>query len=113
MDPLIRQADEVTGDDGHDMVVAVMTGEGRLAGLVIAAQVMRGLDHVALGEAVVSAYRQARRFTGTADEEGVVATVDADGTLLDLRISALSKRRHDEVTLADAVIAADDAAGPL
>lgn len=52
----------------------------------------------------------ARTFTGTAAQGGVVATVDAVGTLLALDISALSKRRHDGVTLGDEVVAAVHAA---
>jgi DNA-binding protein YbaB len=52
----------------------------------------------------------ARTFTGAAAGGGVVATVDAAGTLLALDISALSKRRHDGVTLGDAVVAAVHAA---
>ncbi|SDI30275.1 Conserved DNA-binding protein YbaB [Sinosporangium album] len=47
-----------------------------------------------------------RRFTGTADKGGVVATVDAAGNLLSLEISPLSKRRLDGVTIGDAVVAA-------
>ncbi|MCC5575748.1 YbaB/EbfC family nucleoid-associated protein [Microtetraspora sp. AC03309] len=52
----------------------------------------------------------ARRFTGTADKGGVVATVDAVGNLLALDVSVASKRRLDSVTLGDAVIAAIHAA---
>ncbi|WP_326819969.1 YbaB/EbfC family nucleoid-associated protein [Streptosporangium sp. NBC_01756] len=52
----------------------------------------------------------ARKFTGTADKGGVVATVDAVGNLLALDISVLSKRRHDGVTLGDAVVVAIHAA---
>lgn len=52
----------------------------------------------------------ARQFTGTADRGGVVATVDAVGNLLALDISVLSKRRHDGVTLGDAVVVAIHAA---
>ncbi|MFI6909413.1 YbaB/EbfC family nucleoid-associated protein [Nonomuraea sp. NPDC050394] len=52
----------------------------------------------------------ARTFTATSADGGVVATVDAAGSLLSLDISALSKRRYDSVTLADAVVAAVHAA---
>ncbi|WP_431898411.1 YbaB/EbfC family nucleoid-associated protein [Nonomuraea sp. bgisy101] len=51
-----------------------------------------------------------RQFTGTADEEGIVATVDAMGNLVSLQISLRSKRRHDGVTLGDAVVTAVHAA---
>ncbi|MEU0566631.1 YbaB/EbfC family nucleoid-associated protein [Nonomuraea sp. NPDC005983] len=60
-------------------------------------------------EAVVAEWG-AREFTGSADDGGVVATVDAAGTLLALDVSQLSKRRHDGVTLGDAVVAAVHAA---
>ncbi|MFD9941188.1 YbaB/EbfC family nucleoid-associated protein [Nonomuraea sp. NPDC059023] len=52
----------------------------------------------------------ARTFTGAAAEGGVVATVDAAGTLVALDISALGKRRNDGIALADAVVAAVEAA---
>ncbi|GGP02531.1 YbaB/EbfC family nucleoid-associated protein [Nonomuraea glycinis] len=52
----------------------------------------------------------ARTFTGSAAGGGVVATVDPAGTLLALDISELSKRRHDGVTLGDAVVQAVHAA---
>ncbi|WP_327092410.1 YbaB/EbfC family nucleoid-associated protein [Nonomuraea sp. NBC_01738] len=51
-----------------------------------------------------------RTFTGEADRGGIVATVDAMGTLLALDISRLSKRRLDGVTLGDALIEAVHAA---
>ncbi|WP_336211115.1 YbaB/EbfC family nucleoid-associated protein [Nonomuraea sp. LPB2021202275-12-8] len=51
-----------------------------------------------------------REFTGSADNGGVVATVDPVGTLKALDISPLSKRRNDGVTLGDAVVAAIHAA---
>ncbi|GAA2300548.1 hypothetical protein GCM10010149_57040 [Nonomuraea roseoviolacea subsp. roseoviolacea] len=51
-----------------------------------------------------------REFTGKVDQGGIVATVDASGNLLALDISGLSRRRHDGVTLGDAVLAAVHAA---
>ncbi|MEW9546963.1 YbaB/EbfC family nucleoid-associated protein [Nonomuraea sp. NPDC050783] len=48
----------------------------------------------------------ARRFTGRADEGRVVATTDALGTLLDLRIHPLSRSRLDARRLADAIASA-------
>ncbi|WP_433251323.1 YbaB/EbfC family nucleoid-associated protein [Streptosporangium sp. CA-135522] len=50
------------------------------------------------------------RFTGTAADGGVVATVDTTGNLLALDISVVSKRRLDGVTLGDAVVKAIRAA---
>ncbi|OUC97571.1 YbaB/EbfC family nucleoid-associated protein [Streptosporangium minutum] len=47
-----------------------------------------------------------REFTGKADRGGITATVDASGNLLALDISQLSKRRHDGVTLGDALVEA-------
>ncbi|GAA4226141.1 DNA-binding protein YbaB [Streptosporangium album] len=47
-----------------------------------------------------------REFTGKVDKGGITATVDASGNLLALDISQLSKRRHDGVTLGDAVLEA-------
>ncbi|MFE3448590.1 YbaB/EbfC family nucleoid-associated protein [Nonomuraea sp. NPDC059194] len=52
----------------------------------------------------------AREFTGMADKGGIVATVDGAGNLLAIDISQLSKRRHDGVTLGDAVVEAIHAA---
>jgi DNA-binding protein YbaB len=51
-----------------------------------------------------------RRFHGTADEGRVVATVDALGSLLDLEVHVLSKRRLDGVSLGEAVVTAVGAA---
>ncbi|GLW12861.1 hypothetical protein Misp01_79890 [Microtetraspora sp. NBRC 13810] len=51
-----------------------------------------------------------REFTGQADKGGIVATVDGAGNLLAVDISRLSKRRHDGVTLGDAVLEAIHAA---
>lgn len=51
-----------------------------------------------------------RKFTGTADKGGIVATVDGSGNLLAIDISGLSKRRHDGVTLGDAAVKAVHAA---
>ncbi|MEV4892479.1 YbaB/EbfC family nucleoid-associated protein [Nonomuraea sp. NPDC055795] len=60
-------------------------------------------------EPVVESW-SSRTFTAASAEGGVVATVDAAGTLLALDISALSKRRYDGVSLADAVVVAVHAA---
>jgi len=51
-----------------------------------------------------------REFTGSADNGGVVATVNPVGTLKALDISRLSKRGNDGVTLGDAVVEAVHAA---
>ncbi|MEV2267743.1 YbaB/EbfC family nucleoid-associated protein [Nonomuraea africana] len=51
-----------------------------------------------------------REFTGKSDKGGIVATVDGAGNLLAIEISQLSKRRHDGVTLGDAVLEAIHAA---
>jgi DNA-binding protein YbaB len=51
-----------------------------------------------------------RRFIGSADRGGVVATVDAAGALVALEVSSLSKRRNDGRTLGDAAVAAVHAA---
>ncbi|TXK36012.1 YbaB/EbfC family nucleoid-associated protein [Nonomuraea sp. C10] len=48
----------------------------------------------------------ARRFTGRADEGRVVATTDALGVLLDLRIHPVSRSRLDARRLADEILAA-------
>ncbi|MER6950848.1 YbaB/EbfC family nucleoid-associated protein [Nonomuraea sp. NPDC000554] len=64
-----------------------------------------------LAEAGAAAEQLAtREFTGEADKGGITATVDASGNLLALDISRLSKRRHDGVTLGDAVLEAIHAA---
>lgn len=47
-----------------------------------------------------------QEFTGEVDRGGITATVDGSGNLLALDISQLSKRRHDGVTLGDAVLEA-------
>ncbi|GAA3470093.1 YbaB/EbfC family nucleoid-associated protein [Nonomuraea roseola] len=60
-------------------------------------------------DAAVSAW-STQQYTGTADHDGVVATVDAVGNLVALDISVVSKRRLDGVTLGDAVVAAVHAA---
>ncbi|MFB4292807.1 YbaB/EbfC family nucleoid-associated protein [Nonomuraea sp. ATR24] len=60
-------------------------------------------------EEIVAAW-STRTFTGSADSGGVVATVDAAGGLLSVDISVVSKRRHDGVTLSDAIVAAVRAA---
>ncbi|WP_219504339.1 YbaB/EbfC family nucleoid-associated protein [Nonomuraea ceibae] len=60
-------------------------------------------------EEIVAAW-STRTFTGSADSGGVVATVDAAGGLLSVDISVVSKRRHDGVTLGDAIVAAVRAA---
>ncbi|MBG0815343.1 YbaB/EbfC family nucleoid-associated protein [Planomonospora sp. ID82291] len=60
-------------------------------------------------EAAVEGW-SAGRFRGTADEGRVVATVDAVGSLLDLEIHVLSKRRLDGASLGEAVVAAVAAA---
>ncbi|MFC4112061.1 YbaB/EbfC family nucleoid-associated protein [Nonomuraea zeae] len=52
----------------------------------------------------------AREFTGKADKGGITATVNGAGSLLTIDISRLSKRRHDGVTLGDAVLVAIRAA---
>lgn len=48
----------------------------------------------------------ARRFTGTADQGRIVATTDALGILLDLRIHPLSRSRLDARRLADEILSA-------
>ncbi|MER5422466.1 YbaB/EbfC family nucleoid-associated protein [Streptosporangium roseum] len=61
----------------------------------------------ALAETEATAEQWAtREFTGEVDRGGITATVDASGNLLALDISQLSKRRHDGVTLGDAVLEA-------
>ncbi|MFG3437847.1 YbaB/EbfC family nucleoid-associated protein [Nonomuraea sp. NPDC047897] len=51
-----------------------------------------------------------REFVGRADKGGITATVDGAGNLLAVDIGRLSMRRHDGVTLGDAVLEAIHAA---
>lgn len=60
-------------------------------------------------EALVEEW-SAREFTGAADDGRVVATVNAVGALLRIDIHVLSKRRLDNVSLAEAAVSAVHAA---
>lgn len=51
-----------------------------------------------------------QEFTGTADEERIIATVDAMGSLAYIEVSSLSVRRLDNLSLGDAIVAAVHAA---
>ncbi|MEU8108963.1 YbaB/EbfC family nucleoid-associated protein [Nonomuraea muscovyensis] len=62
------------------------------------------------GTAAAAEHLVTREFTGKADKGGITATVDGAGNLLAIDISRLSKRRHDGVTLGDAVLEAIHAA---
>ncbi|MGW0803396.1 YbaB/EbfC family nucleoid-associated protein [Nonomuraea sp. NPDC002799] len=68
------------------------------------------LSAAAAGTETAAEQLAMREFTGKADKGGIVATVDGAGNLLALDISQLSKRRHDGVTLGDAVLEAIHAA---
>ncbi|GGO83005.1 YbaB/EbfC family nucleoid-associated protein [Nonomuraea cavernae] len=52
----------------------------------------------------------ARTFTGQADDGRITATTDFLGVLVSLEISPLSRRRLDATALADAILAAINAA---
>jgi DNA-binding protein YbaB len=62
----------------------------------------------ALVEEIRSAVEDVRRqrFTGATLDDGVSATVNGLGALLDVSISTLAKRGTDNLTLGEAVVAA-------
>ncbi|GII78350.1 hypothetical protein Sru01_33320 [Sphaerisporangium rufum] len=71
---------------------------------------VEGLPALAARAAEAARDWAAREFTGPAADGQVVATVDAFGTLRGLEIHVLARRRLDNVTLGEAIVAAVRAA---
>ncbi|MEU0566630.1 YbaB/EbfC family nucleoid-associated protein [Nonomuraea sp. NPDC005983] len=74
----MRELDEqeVTGADDTGLVVATVSGSGRLLHVAIGPKAMRDLDHVAIGQAVQQAIGAAR----VAMAEGLTQMVDTLAT---------------------------------
>jgi DNA-binding protein YbaB len=60
---------------------------------------------IARNEAIVAEW-SGRELTGSADHGGIVATVDAIGSLRNLEVSPSAMRRLDSVSLAEAIVTA-------